>query len=306
MIDIKYPHTEKGEIMKFQLSSDRSCDIFCSEMQQRDIAYISQVFTIDDVAYVDDFDKDEDYKAFYDKIRAGKMPTTSQINIAEHEEFFETLLNKNDTDIIHITLSSGLSSTYASACAAAEAVNERRGRKCVFVVDSLSATTVQRIVVDEAQKLRDADVFAEEAAEKLKEIISRIQVWFMPTDLMHLKRGGRVSGTSAVIGTALNIKPILIINKEGKLAVVAKKMGVAKGMAYMLDKFKEFAAPCTADSPVYIHSADSSYDKELCEKVKAIRPDCDVNIGWVGPVIGAHTGVGMFGVTFVSDRPREM
>ena len=146
---------------------------------------------------------------------------------------------------------------------------------------------------------------AAEAVEVIKDFIAHVHVWFMPTDLMHLKRGGRVSGASAVIGTALNIKPILIINKNGGLSVVAKKIGVTKGMNYMLDMFKDYQADCTSKAKVYIPSCDSEYAQEMKQKLKAIRPDCDVEIGWVGPVIGAHTGANMFGVCLLSDRVRE-
>ena len=292
--------------MKFVLSSDRSCDIYCGEMTARGIEYISQVFTIDEVPHVDDFDKDEDYKGFYDQIRAGKMPTTSQINIAEHEEFFEKLLNKYDCDIVHLTLSSGLSSTYESACKAAENINEKYGKQRVYVADSLGATVVQRIVVDEAERLRDADVSAADAVKMLADFSSHVHVWFMTTDLMHLKRGGRVSGASAVIGTALNIKPILVINKTGGLSVVQKKIGVSKGMGYMADMFKKYNADCTTKARVYIPSADSDYAEQMKQKILEIRPDCEVVIGWVGPVIGAQTGAGMVGVCFLSDKPREV
>lgn len=291
--------------MKFILSSDRSCDIFCSEMKARGIEYVSQVFTIDEVPHVDDFDKDEDYKAFYDRIRAGKMPTTSQINIAEHEEFFETLLNKYDCDIVHLTLSSGLSSTYESACKAAANLNEKYGKR-VYVADSLGATVVQRIVVDEAERLRDADVSAEEAVKLLADFSAHVRVWFMPTDLMHLKRGGRVSGAAAVIGTALNIKPILIINKTGGLSVVQKKIGVGKGMNFMAEMFKKYSGENVTKARVYIPSSDSEYGEQMRRKILDIRPDCDVRIGWVGPVIGAHTGAGMVGVCFLSDSVRDV
>ena len=139
--------------MSFTLSADTSCDILRNEMTARGIEYRPLVYTIDDVPHFDEFAKDEDYKGFYDQIRAGKMPTTSQINIVEHEEFFETLLDKYEGDIVHVTLSSGLSSTYASACKAAENVNEKHGNR-VYVVDSLGATIATRHVVDEAQRVR--------------------------------------------------------------------------------------------------------------------------------------------------------
>ena len=291
--------------MSFTLSTDRSCDIFCSELDNRGIKYISQVYTIDEVPHIDDFDNDVDYKGFYDLIRAGKMPTTSQINIVEHEEFFERVLNECGGQLLHITLSSGLSSTYQSAVAAAKNVNERLGETRVYVLDSLAATCVQRLVVDEAQRLRDEGMSAEDALKEMQDITRRIQVRFMPTDLMHLKRGGRVSGAAAIIGTLARIKPILCINKEGGLTIVTKKMGVGAGVSYMADFFKQNNDERT--HKVYLPCADNfEVAEELKARVKEIRPDCDVEIGWVGPVIGAHTGAGMVGVVFLSGKERDI
>ena len=287
--------------MSFTLSADTSCDILRNEMTARGIEYRPLVYTIDDVPHFDEFAKDEDYKGFYDQIRAGKMPTTSQINIVEHEEVFETLLDKYEGDIVHVTLSSGLSSTYASACKAAENVNEKHGKR-VYVVDSLGATIATRHVVDEAQRLRDGGVCAADAAEQLKQFTYKLQTWFMPTDLMHLKRGGRVSGPSAYIGTALNIKPIINFDKYGALAVVQKKMGAGKGIAAMVEAFKKLSA--AVPHKVYIASADSEFAEELLQKAKAVRPDCQFEIGWIGPVIGAHTGCNAVGISFVSDSSR--
>ncbi|WP_438847210.1 DegV family protein [Anaerocaecibacter muris] len=287
--------------MSFTLSADTSCDILRNEMTARGIEYRPLVYTIDDVPHFDEFAKDEDYKGFYDQIRAGKMPTTSQINIVEHEEFFETLLDKYEGDIVHVTLSSGLSSTYASACKAAENVNEKHGKR-VYVVDSLGATIATRHVVDEAQRLRDGGVCAADAAEQLKQFTYKLQTWFMPTDLMHLKRGGRVSGPSAYIGTALNIKPIINFDKYGALAVVQKKMGAGKGIAAMVEAFKKLSA--AVPHKVYIASADSEFAEELLQKAKAVRSDCQFEIGWIGPVIGAHTGCNAVGISFVSDSSR--
>ena len=135
--------------MSYTLSTDTSCDIFRSELRARNIEYRPLIYTIDDVPHFDECTTDADYKAFYELIRAGKMPTTSQINVVEHEEYFTELCEKHDGDIMHLTLSSGLSSTYESACLAAKNVNEKYGNR-VYVVDSLGATVVQRIVVDEA------------------------------------------------------------------------------------------------------------------------------------------------------------
>ena len=140
--------------MSFILSADTSGDILRSDMTARNIAYKPLIYTIDGVAYQDNFSHDSEYKAFYDQIRAGKLPTTSQINTLEHEEFFESLLEKQEGDLLHVTLSSGLSGTYENARLAAENVMQKTGRK-IYVVDSLGATISQRLVVDEAEKLRN-------------------------------------------------------------------------------------------------------------------------------------------------------
>lgn len=288
--------------MSFMLAADTSGDIKKNEMTARGIEYKPLVYTIDGVEYPDNFTDDKEYKAFYDEIRAGKLPTTSQINTHEHEEFFESLLEKTQDDIVYITLSSGLSSSCESAKHAAQTVMQKTGRK-IYVVDSLGATISQRIVVDEAEKLRDAGLSAEEAAKTLAEFVKHVHTWFMPTDLMHLKRGGRVSGPAAYIATALKIKPIILIDKFGKLPVMKKVHGVPKGISYMIDLFK--ATSAKEPHKFYIASADSDYAEDMLEKAKAARPDCEGEIGWIGPVIGAHTGCGAVGISFVSDIIRE-
>lgn len=289
--------------VSFVLATDTSCDIFRSELKSRGIEYRPLVYTIGDDAFPDEFSSAAQYKAFYDEIRAGKMPTTSQINIAEHEEFFTSLTRKYSEDILYITLSSGLSSTNASAVRAAQTVSENTGRN-ICVVDSLGATIAVRLVVDEAERLRNDGVSAVDAAKALEEFVAHIQTWFMPVDLMHLKRGGRVSGPAAYIGTALNIKPIIFINKTGGLTVTNKIHGVPKAMAFMADVFKRDSAE--APHKFYVASADSDYAEEMLKRAKSARPDCEGEIGWIGPVIGAHTGCGAVGISFVGNKLREI
>lgn len=287
--------------MKFILAADTSGDIPRNEMRARGIEYKPLVYTIDGVEYADEFSSDAEYKGFYDAIRAGKMPTTSQINVTEHEEFFESIVEKHGCDMLYVTLSSGLSGSCASAKQAAQTVSEKTGKRIV-VVDSLGATISQRLVVDEAERLRDADASVDEAAEFLNDFVKHIHTWFMPTDLMHLKRGGRVSGPAAYIGTALKVKPILFIDKAGCLPVMKKVMGAVKGVAYMAEIFSESCAK--EPHHFYIASADSELAPELLKRAQELRPDLSGKIGWIGPVIGAHTGCGAVGISFISDKER--
>ena len=288
--------------MSFVLAADTSGDIPRKEMSARNIEYIPLVFMIDETEYPDNFSDDSEFKWFYDQVRAGKLPTTSQINVVTHEEFFTGLVEKYDGDILYVTLSSGLSASYESAVLAAENVKAKTGRN-IYIVDSLGATISQRIVVDEAERLRNEGASAAEAAESLKEFVKHIHTWFMPTDLMHLKRGGRVSGAAAYIGTALKIKPIIFIDSLGKLPVMKKVHGVEKGISFMAKMFETDSAE--KPHKFYVASADSEYAEQLLAAAKNARRDCEGEIGWIGPVIGAHTGCGAVGISFVSDITRR-
>lgn len=288
--------------MKFTLSTDTVCDIFRSELRERGIEYIPTYYTIEGVEHKDETTRDEQLKEFYDKIRGGEMPTTSQVTQNDYEEFFGGLIEKYDGDIVHITISSGMTTSPLAARQVAKEIFERTGRH-IYIVDSLAATIATRQVVDEAQRLRDEDVSAEEAVEKLEYFVNHLHTWFMPYDLMHLKRGGRISGPSAYIGTALNIKPIIHFNKAGVMVVVQKKIGASKGIAAMIDIFKRYSAK--EPHKVYIASADSDLAENMLKKAQAVRPDCEIEIAWIGPVVGAHTGPNAVGITFVSDKLRD-
>lgn len=286
----------------FTLSTDTSCDIFRDELRARGIEYIPIHYTTCGVEKYDEFTRDEQIKEFYDLIRSGEMPTTSQITMPEYELYFGELLKKYDGDIVHVTISSGITTSPLFARQVAANILEQTGRH-IYIIDSLGATIATRHVVDAAEKMRDEGVPAAEAAKKLEELVGHIHTWFMPTDLMHLKRGGRVSGPSAYIGTALNIKPILRFDQAGALVVMQKKIGAGKGVAAMLNIFKD----TSAEKPhkVYIASADSDLADSMLKKAQAIRPDCDIEVAWIGPVIGSHTGCNAVGISFVSDKLRS-
>lgn len=288
--------------MSFILSTDTSCDFFKTELTARNIFYVPLTYAIDGVSYPDDFSSNEEYEAFFDKMAKGAMPTTSQINIYTHEQYFKKLLKENEGDILHLTLSSGLSSTYASALKASENVMEEFPDRNIFVLDTKSATVVHGMVLEDCEKLRNEGRSARETFEVVTNNITRIVPYFMTYDLMHLKRGGRVSGPMAYIGTALNIKPMLTINKEGGLSVINKLHGVPKSLKYIIDRYKAEAV----DEPqtVLIGSAASPFAEELAEMARKALPQNEVKIEWFGPVIGAHVGKGTVALVFRSKNDR--
>lgn len=282
----------------FCLTTDTSCDIFRSELDEKNIPWIPLSFTIDGVTYDDEFSSDEEYADFYNKIKAGAMPTTSQINVFNHEEFFEKVIAGGAKNIIHMSLSGGLSNTVNSARVAAGSVAEKHPDCKIFVLDTLSATQGHRYLVDEAVKLRDNGANVKDAYDALVTLAGKIHHWIVVDDLMHLKCGGRVSGASAYIGSLLNIKPVLIINDEGKLAVVKKAKGTVNAYRYVLEMIKEYAED-PDDLTIYLANADA--DDKIADMKKLLKetfPAADVRVGWIGPVIGAHTGSGTLGLVF--------
>ena len=281
----------------FTLTTDSAVDVFRSELDRLGVYWVPLTYTIDGNIYADDFSDDARYKEFYDEIRKGALPVTSQINPYEHEEFWEKVYAEDKQDIVHITLSSGLSQTYTSACKAAESFMEKHPGVHVYVVDSLGATQAEAPVYEKAIELRDSGVSAADAAEALAVYPHRIQVYIIVDDLFHLKRGGRISAASAVMGTMIGIKPIIVFNEEGKLCVYKKPVGWKKALKTVLDHIEEY---CTdpANKKIWIAHADALDKAEEAKAAIEKRFGSKVQIGWIGPVIGAHINRGTVGILF--------
>ncbi|MCL2374944.1 MAG: DegV family protein [Firmicutes bacterium] len=288
--------------MNFILTTDTSCDVFRSELDAKNIPWVPLTFTIGGTTYEDTFSSDAEFVSFYEKVAGGAMPTTSQITPAQHEDFFKKVLAEKSNlasskTIVHLTLSSGLSETYNAAVLAAKTVMEEIKDSEIFVVDTLSATQGHHLLLKEGIRLRDNGTSGCETADALNQYTKGIHHWFMVDDLHHLKRGGRVSGAAAAIGTLLKIKPVLTINDKGKLPVVKKPKGIQKAIAFFLEIIEEYK-----DGEIeefLIVSANAAENAPLLKaRLEEKYPTVPVTIGWIGPVIGAHTGNGVFGVVF--------
>ena len=161
----------------FTLTTDSSCDLLKSQLKEMDVPYIPLIYIIDGVSYEDRLDSDEEYIAFYKQMKEGAMPTTSQISEYAFEEFFRrTLEERPGRDIVHLSLSGGVSGTYANAVFAARAVSGGRSEK-IYVVDTLAASQGLRLVLDRGVELRDGGMSAEEAFEKLREVSRNLHHW---------------------------------------------------------------------------------------------------------------------------------
>lgn len=289
---------------QFLLSTDTTCDAFKSELKNNHIEYIPMSFICDGEIYQDDFDKPEDYLAFYQSIESGKLYTTTGLNHTEVKEYFTRLLDTYHQDIVHLSLSSGLSLTCGLVKQVAKELNETHTEK-IYVVDSLSATIASKYLLEYLKQFRDEGMTAIEAYSKINDYVEHLDVSFFVSNLDCLRRGGRISGAAAMIGKVLSIRPMLEIDKEGKLQVIGKCMGDKKALKSMIDRFKE-RYDQKEHPPVFIAYANNEALKnELQSMLLAIDPTLKIISGYIGPVIGSHTGGQIVGMGYLSEKERE-
>ena len=239
-----------------------------------------------------------DRKEFYDKMRGGKTASTSAINIEAFTNAFEEIL-KTGSDMLYLGFSSGLSSTYQASVAAAEDLRERYPERKILTVDTLCASLGEGLLVSYAAWKRDEGRTIEETAAWVEENRLSLVHWFTVDSLVYLKRGGRVSAATALVGGMLNIKPVLHVDDEGHLVSVAKVRGRNASIKAMFDKIEE-----TAIEPekqiFYISHGDCLADAELlASMIREKYGDVKIVIDYVGAVIGAHSGPGTLALFFL-------
>ena len=279
--------------MNYEIFSDVSLDIDKTFMEQNEIRFVPMEYMLgEDTFHCEKPESDEMMHEYYDKLRKAIPTRTSQIAPFHYISVFEPYV-KEKKPILYLSLSSGLSNTYESAQMAVEMLKESYDEVNVEVVDSLGATGGMGLLTEAACRNRDAGMSLSENAAWLRKNANRVNYWFKVEDLMYLKRGGRISAATAVIGTALNIKPILTIKGDGKLDTIAKKRGDNFALKYMIDLFAESFDRSFGDT-VYICCADCKSNAEkLKQMVLECQPGLTVKITMLSPIIGAHTGPDM-------------
>lgn len=282
--------------------SDISADIPASYAQENDIRFISMQYSLGEEDRVcAGIEEEEVLKRFYDGQRGGDMTRTSQISPQIYMDIFTPILEAGK-DILYLSLSGGLSSTYQSSCLAADQLRDSFPGREIVCVDSLAATGGMGLLLEAAVENRKKGLSVRENGKWLEENRLRVCHWFMVEDLMYLKRGGRVSAATAVVGSALNIRPILKIEEDGTLKNFAKARGTKRALSSLV----EYYAAASDKKPgerIYILHADSSENADyLAEKVREINPQCDITKMMLSPIIGAHTGPGMCAVVHFGRR----
>ena len=243
--------------------------------------------------------RDIDPKDFYNKIRSGALGTTSAINVAVFAETMTALVGQ-EKDLLCISFSSALSTTYQSACIAAEDVMAAHPGSKILVCDSRAASLGQGLLVYLAALEKRKGRTLEELRDFVEERKNHISHWFTVDDLYHLKRGGRVSAAAALFGTMLQMKPVLHVDDEGRLIPVSKVRGRKASINALLEKMDELVD----DPSVVFISHGDCFDEvhALGEAIKAKYPVDKLVVNYVGPVIGNHTGAGVIALFFQGKR----
>lgn len=286
----------------YKIITDSTCDLPSTVIRELDVHVIPMEYILDGVSHFQDIeDECEKTASFYGRLREGKVSSTSMINTARFIGVFEPYL-KSGQDILHVSFSSALSGSYNASRMAAEELKELYPERKILVLDSIAASIGQGLLVYHAVLKKRQGLTLEELYIWLEENKKQICHWFTVEDLMHLKRGGRISALSANIGTALNIKPILSVNMEGKLVNLGKVMGRKKSLSELIIKMKT-SIETPENQVVIIGHGDSLKDAEfLSSKLKNELHVKEVIMTQIGPIIGSHTGPGMIGLTFIGDR----
>jgi len=292
----------------FDVSTDSTGDLKKPYREERNIWFVPLTFTMEKNGTIeeslDDFQTEEEYFAFYEKVSDGYFPRTAKLNYEAHVAHFTKMAEAGVKDVLHFMISSGLADTINITKQAAADVKKQYPDFNVFAVDPLTATIGQGILATVAADCRDKGMTAQETYDLLIELRQKIQHCIIPNDLFYLKKGGRVSGASAAIGTVLNIKPMLAFDPEGKLKTLEKCKGMKKAFARVIDTMGKATIDPNYNLAVVVHTNNEKGANELAALVE-MKTGVKPLITIMGPVIGSHVGPGSVSCGWISTITRE-
>ena len=293
---------------KFTLSCCSTVDLPYSYMESRDIPVLFYTYVVDGREYDDDMGRDpEALLRFYAFLKEGKLPQTSQINVAAYTEFFEKLLDKGG-DVLHIAFTSGQSGSVHNAFLAAEELKDRYPGQRLVVIDSLCSSSGYGLLVDYAADMRDEGKTLDEVAQWVLDNRNKVHHQFFSSDMTQFRRTGRVSGAAAAVATVLNICPIMRLDDKGAIKAYSKVRGKKKAVEATVDTMEQCAqngrdydgkcfvchSQCLEDARLVMDAVEERFPK-LKGKIRL----CDI-----GTIIGSHAGQGTVAVFFMgNERP---
>jgi len=290
--------------LNYVFMTDSDSDLPFHLKEKYDIPVVYMPYALNGKEYFDDLGQTLDHKSYYDAMRNGANPVTSALNEAAYIDYFEPVL-KSGKDLLFVAFSSKLSCTLQAAGTAREELLKKYPDRKITIVDTLSISGPMALLVLKAHEMYRAGKPMEEVASWLENNKLRCQAYFTVDDLKYLKRGGRISGAAAVVGTMLDLKPIIVEASDGSLQAGEKVRGRKKALAYIVDAMMK-AEPDPAESPIIVLNADAPEDAERVKaSVEQKLPGATVLIEHVGPVIGAHAGPGTVALCFLGKENRK-
>ncbi len=287
---------------EFVIVTDTTTDLPRDYVQKHHLYMMSLPYTLEGTSYT--WEKPMPVKEFYDKMRAGSLPTTSQANPEEAALLYESILQENDVDILHIAFSSGLSGSFNSCRIAAADVCEKYPDHRIVVVDSLAATLGQGLLVYKAVQLKESGKSLDEITAWVEENKYHLVHNFTVDDLFHLHRGGRLSKTAAIVGTMINLKPVLHVDDEGHLVMLSKVRGRKKSLIGLVDCMeKQLGDWKDKNDIIFISHGDCPEDAQfVADLIKERFGYENFMIGYIGATIGAHSGPGTVALFYMGDH----
>lgn len=289
------------DFLMFKIVTDSTADLPLEYLEEHKLGCMHLGYIMEGVTY--GCDREMPWKEFYAMMREGKMPTTSQVNPEEAKDYFKEFI-KEDKEILYLAFSSGLSGTYNSAKLAAEEVMEENPDCRIIVIDTLCASLGEGLIVHKAVCMRDEGKSMDEVADWVNPHLQNLVHVFTVDDLYHLYRGGRVSKTTAFIGTLAGIKPKLHVDEEGHLILIGKVRGRKKSLTALVDYMEEKMGTFQAENDiVFISHGDALEDAEFVrDQVKERFGIKNFLINNIGPTIGAHSGPGTIALFFMGEE----
>lgn len=287
----------------YQIVTDSCCDLPYTILEKEGIDFVSMEIILNDEVFLDDGGKTFDMEEFYKQLKNGALPSTSQVNVSKYVDFFIPYVKEN-IPVLYLCFSSGLSGSYQSALLAVETIKEEYPEAEIYVLDTLSASAGQGLMVLDAIQNQKEGLSFEENIDWLEREKINYQHWCTVDDLNHLYHGGRITRGAAAVGELLSVKPIITMNEEGKLVVHQKVRARKKSLRYIADKTIQ-SLKSVENPEKQIVMVTHAGDLEAAETVKALILDevqpKEVLILNLGPTISSHTGYGCV-VTFVRGK----
>jgi len=290
---------------EFVLSCCSTADLSAEKYEAIGVNYICTTFRLNGKTYTDDLGKTMSYKDFYKAMEDGAETSTSQINQDEFKDYFREILSSGK-DLLHLSLSSGISGTYNSARLAIEDMREEFPDRKIYLVDSLAASAGYGLFMAKLAELRDSGMGIDELYNWAEENKNSLHHWFFTTDLTYFVRGGRVSKASGFIGGVLGICPLLDVNDEGKLIARSKIRGKKKVISEIVERMKEHAENGLDYADGCFISCSACFDdaEMVADLVEDTFPKLEgkVELFDIGTTIGSHTGPGTVALFFWGDQ----